>query len=149
MLGGKEAEIMKVLISVFTLLVIVSACGNKLPEPENGSKKIGFLAHPQASAASIQAQNDESFDVKYFVKENSLYLDCFVKDFTFSPLPNKEQASIRLYVDGRKLNDYDTAAFVVKSIPTGRHEIKLEIFHKNGKPAGLAKSFNVNIHSAI
>ncbi|MDQ0217199.1 hypothetical protein ELQ35_08300 [Peribacillus cavernae] len=140
---------MRLLISLFTLLLIVSACGRNIPEPENKEKKIGLLEHSTASAASIQSPAAEDFDVKYFVKGNFLYVDCFLKDFSFSPSTKKQQAIVRLYMDGRKVNDYNTAAFIVRTIPEGKHQINLEILDKNGKPAGLEKKFIIEINSDI
>ncbi|RFU61173.1 hypothetical protein [Bacillus sp. V59.32b] len=140
---------MKLLISLCALLMIVSACGQKIPEPENKSKKIGFIEHPAAQVASFKINSLEEFEVKHFIKGNSMYVECFLKNFAFSQSSKKRRAFTRMFLDGRKINDYRTAAFVVKAIPEGKHEVKLEIYDENGKPTGLVKKFIVEIHSTI
>lgn len=140
---------MKWLFTLVTLLLIATACGNKIPEPENNSNKKDFLDNQTASAASLRPNGDEDFEVRYYSRGNSLYVDCFLKDFAFSSKAKKQRAQVRFYLDGKKINDYKTAAFIVKGIPEGQHHIKLEILHENGKPAGLGKNFTVNIDSAI
>lgn len=138
---------MKMLISLCGLLMIVSACGHKMPEPENKSKEAGFPGHPSVQAASSKINSDDSFEVKHFIKGNALYVECFLKDFSFTPLSKEQGAFIRMSLDGREFDDYHRAAFVAKAIPFGKHEVNLEIYDENGKPPGLEKKIIVEIHS--
>ncbi|RFU63394.1 hypothetical protein [Peribacillus glennii] len=141
---------MKWLVTVFLLVLIVSGCGNKIPEPQYNQKTPEVLGRGHsASAESIKPDGDRGFEAKYFMKGNSLYVDCFLRGFSLSPSYGKERAKIRCYMDGKRIADYQTAAFIVKKMPQGRHEMLLEILKANGQPAGLKKGFTVEVNSDI
>ncbi|PLT34323.1 hypothetical protein [Bacillus sp. V5-8f] len=141
---------MKWLVHLIWLVLILTACGNNIPEPQINQDKQGVQSRSHsASAKSISPRGGRGFQAKYFLKGNSLYVECFLKEFTFSPSDEKESVKVRLYLDGKKLADYRTAAFVVKKMPRGRHDILMQIVKVNGEPVGLEKRFTVQIDSGI
>jgi hypothetical protein len=105
--------------------------------------------HSIVSSSFPRDDGDDRFSVKIITKGNRVYVDCFVKEYAFDKGSNKQQAKIRMYIDGKKLDDYQTAAFIVKDVPEGSHKVKIEIVDAAGEPSGLSKEFILHIDSII
>ncbi len=119
-------------IGLFVLLMILSGCRQELPEPE--------VINAQASE---QAQ---LMKVHHTMQGNSLLIECFVPSISFSPTNGtNEQAKIRLSINGQFHSEYETAAFIVKNVPKGKHRIKLDIVKLDNEPLGMSKQFLVTV----
>ncbi len=100
------------------------------------------------TVSSIQ-NSDEDFRVKTFVKGNSVYVECYLKNYGFSESNPEQLATVSVFIDNQKKVDMKTAAFIVKDVPNGMHKIKLEILNGAGEKTGLQKEIEVHITSSI
>lgn len=100
-------------------------------------------------AAAMVNVPDQNFSVKTFVKEDDVYIECYLKDYRFSQSNKKDLASIIISIDGKKHRQQKTAAFIIKNLSNGKHKIKLELINEKGGKTGLTKEFEVHIQSAI
>ncbi|MDM5357895.1 hypothetical protein ACDZ29_18190 [Peribacillus sp. RS7] len=141
---------MRKLILVLTVLMAASGCGKKIPEPENSEVAIqDVTAHKAATTVSSIRNSDEDFRVKTFVKGNSVYVECYLKNYGFSEANSEQLATVSVFIDNQKKVDKRTAAFILKDVPNGMHKIKLEILNGSGEKTGLQKEFEVHITSSI
>ncbi|MBA2874110.1 hypothetical protein HNR31_000880 [Anoxybacillus caldiproteolyticus] len=125
----------KRIITVFSLffLLIMTACGNDKPEPETNSNRIV----PVVS----QHQPTSPMHVKHEIKGKDVFVECIVTGFTFQ----KGAGHIDVYLNGKKINEVFTAAFVIRGLPTGKHTIRLELVDDGGRKSSLSHEFEVNI----
>ncbi|MED3909241.1 hypothetical protein P4597_08560 [Peribacillus simplex] len=141
---------MRKLILALTVLVAVSGCGKKIPEPENsGVAMQGVSTLKAATTVSSIGNSDEDFRVKTFVKGNSVYVECYLKNYGFSESNPEQLATVSVFIDNQKKVDMKTAAFILKDVPNGMHKIKLEILNGSGEKTGLQKEIEVHITSSI
>ncbi|MED3982681.1 hypothetical protein P4646_01085 [Peribacillus simplex] len=141
---------MRKLILALTVLVAVSGCGKKIPEPENsGVAMQGVSTLKAATTVSSIRNSDEDFRVKTFVKGNSVYVECYLKNYGFSESNPEQLATVSVFIDNQKKVDMKTAAFILKDVPNGMHKIKLEILNGSGEKTGLQKEIEVHITSSI
>ncbi|MGE7594996.1 hypothetical protein ACQKMY_17675 [Peribacillus frigoritolerans] len=141
---------MKKLILALTVLMAATGCGKKIPEPENSGVAIQGVSTLEAATTVSSIQNsDEDFRVKTFVKGNSVYVECYLKNYGFSESNPEQLATVSVFIDNQKKVDMKTAAFIVKDVPNGMHKIKLEILNGSGEKTGLQKELEVHITSSI
>ncbi|MCM3672860.1 MULTISPECIES: hypothetical protein [Peribacillus] len=141
---------MRKLILALTVLMAASGCGKKIPEPENsGVAMQGVSTLKAATTVSSIRNSDEDFRVKTFVKGNSVYVECYLKNYGFSESNPEQLATVSVFIDNQKKVDMKTAAFILKDVPNGMHKIKLEILNGSGEKTGLQKEIEVHITSAI
>jgi hypothetical protein len=141
---------MKRFIMVLTVLVAATGCGKKIPEPENLAAAIQSVNDLKAATTvSTVQRNDEDFQVKTFVKGNSVFVECYLKDYSFSKGNPKQLATVSVSIDDQKQDELRTAAFILKDVPNGMHKIRLEILNRSGQKTGLIKEIEVHITSSI
>lgn len=139
---------MKRMILVLTVLMAATGCGKKIPEPENVTATTTIQGSDLKAATTVQTV-DEEFQVKTFVKGNSVFVECYLNGYSFSGDDSKQLASISVLIDNHKKIDMHTAAFILKDIPHGLHKIKLEVLNDSGQKTGLNKEIEVHITSSM
>jgi hypothetical protein len=112
------------------LFVVLGACGNDKPAPET----VVF---------AMTNQENKLFQVKHDVKGKDVLIECIVADFPFRKGTNG--GHINVYLNGQKVNEIYTAAFMMRGLPTGKHVIRLELVYNDGKITGLSHEFAVTI----
>lgn len=95
-------------------------------------------------------EEDERMIVKYDVKEKDIYVECFVKDFTFSKeraglLKQDGEGHVQLFINGNKVDSIYTSSFIIKELPVGTYTIRIELVHNDYTPYGISKEFEVNL----
>lgn len=93
---------------------------------------------------------DNPMSVKHQVKGNDIYVECVISNFTFSKREDKKinqtgTGYLQLYLNGKKIDNIYTAAFIIKGLPVGKHLIKLELVRNDGTPYSIEKEFDVTI----
>ncbi|CAH0173122.1 hypothetical protein [Peribacillus simplex] len=141
---------MRKLILALTVLMAASGCGKKIPEPENSGVAMQEVSTLKAATTVSSIRNsDEDFRVKTFVKGNSVYVECYLKNYGFSESNPEQLATVSVFIDNQKKVDMKTAAFILKDVPNGMHKIKLEVLNGSGEKTGLQKEIEVHITSSI
>ena len=139
---------MKRMIIVLTVLMAATGCGKKIPEPKNVSAA-SFSDLKAATTVQSAQIKDEDFQVKTFVKGNSVYVECYLNDYSFSGGHSKQLATVSVLIDDQKEINKHTAAFILKDLPHGPHKIRLEILNDSGQKTGLNKEIEVHITSTM
>jgi len=95
----------------------------------------------------VTAKNEEKNDpffVKYKVNGKEVFIECIVQGVTFRDnAANK--GKILLYVDGVKKEEISSAAFIVRGLPSGTHQLKLEVVQADDSQLQMTKEFYVTI----
>ncbi|MFJ8244100.1 hypothetical protein [Peribacillus asahii] len=139
---------MKKLVIICVLLFMISGCGQKIPKPKDIIENVHSLFETRAEASAWKAMNEDFF-VKTIVKEDNVYVECYVRGYSFSQTNSKKLATVTVSIDGKKHSERTTAAFVVRDVPNGKHRMKLEVLNEDGEKTGLTKEVEVHIESTI
>ncbi len=98
---------------------------------------------------SVAQTNLSAVKINHHVKGRDVYIECIIPGFTFnrSGSGRKDgEGHIHVYLNGKKLKEEHKAAFVLKELPIGKHEIKLKFVHHDHTPYNYSKRFSVEIH---
>ncbi|WP_235045469.1 hypothetical protein [Anoxybacillus ayderensis] len=94
------------------------------------------------------AEQKQTLFVKHHVKGNNVFVECIVDQFTFTkgtrPKQNG-QGRIHIYVNGKRVSETTTAAFVIRGLPVGKHTIRLELVHNDASKYHVSHEFTVMI----
>lgn len=124
---------MKMAAGFLAVCLLFAGCSGHMPRKEER----------EADAASA-AENQAS--VRYFVKDQDLFVECMIPSVTFSGSRHAKPAKIKVYVDGVWKGEYNTAAFVVKELDKGVHTVQLEVVDKNtGARLGIHRQFYISV----
>ncbi|EIJ81622.1 hypothetical protein PB1_01735 [Bacillus methanolicus PB1] len=127
---------------------LLSACQKDIPEPETN---ISILPIEYANAAGdqpvsvIEDKGDKTFFVRHHVRGENLYIECMVSGISFRSNHTGNTGKIILSIDGKKIKEISSAAFIVKGLNPGTHKVKLEIVKTNNEPYHLIKEFYATI----
>ncbi|WP_163101384.1 hypothetical protein [Peribacillus alkalitolerans] len=135
---------MKKCILFIIAIVALTGCKEKVPEPE--TKIIGMdelqLETKSVEATSPILTNQTGWEVKYFVRGNDVFVDCYVKGASFQN-SGRAGAKIEVLIDGKKYGDMTTAAFIIKGLSKGNHTIALHF--KDGDRKYIRKKLAIQI----
>ena len=130
---------MKWLIAMFAVFAL-AGCRTNIPEPESIS--------PSASMSEAEAQaTEKKWTVRHLLRGENLFVELIVPDISFSnngTNPHKK-GQVAVYVNGKHYNTYHTAAFIVKGLEPGRHQINIKLIDQRNRSLGYEKSFAVSI----
>jgi hypothetical protein len=121
------------------ILTILVSCQNDKPKPET---KRGFsLVSPEKVFASsfVTEEVEDPFFVKHHVKGRDVYIECIVKGASF----REKNAKIIVYIDGKKEEEKTNAAFVLKGLEPGKHQIQLQLKKAKNSNSAIIEEFNV------
>ncbi|WP_243289993.1 hypothetical protein [Bacillus sp. FJAT-47783] len=123
------------------LLVLLAGCTNDKPTPEG----VTHDTVPTIEVLNMQElshSTDQSMSVRHHVRGNRVYVECYVSHFTFS----EGNGYLQLSIDGNKIKRLRTAAFVIKDLSKGKHQIKVELVKNDHSKQVLKKEWTVDIH---
>ncbi|TKI56015.1 hypothetical protein E8L90_11405 [Brevibacillus antibioticus] len=88
--------------------------------------------------------------VTHTLEKDDLQLKLTVTNFSFSlenmGKENKHgEGHVHLYLDGKKIAKVFEPSYVMKDIPAGKHEVKVELAHNNHESYGVAESFSIEV----
>lgn len=115
---------------------------------ENMSKSRALMPILSTEVLSAMTQVRDDFQVGFSTKGTSVFVDCYTREYSFTPNSEKPLASVLVYVDGTKVDEMRTAAFVVKDLPQGKHLIKVKLIDEQ-KQTTYTKEFSVHIQSSL
>lgn len=115
---------------------------------ENVSKSRALMPIPSTEVLSAMTQVRDDFQVGFSTKGTSVFVDCYTREYSFTPNSEKPLASVLVYVDGAKVDEMRTAAFIVKDLPQGKHRIKVKLVDEQ-KQTTYTKEFSVHIQSSL
>lgn len=139
-------KIQMICIPAFLLL---TSCGNDLPDPEVKPKKEAAVNYSFPTTAAVQASfsniEKEGFDVHHIVKGNKVFVECKVKEYSFREDGEGKLGKIVLEMNGEK-KEYSSAAFVIEGLKAGKHTMTLSVIDVASKTQKYKKSFQVMIN---
>lgn len=138
------AELVRKMVFVFLIVLLLNACHKDIPDPEV-KREISIVPMHTVRAENdvvvLGMKSEHSFSVQHHVKENNVYVECFIPDISFT----NRNTSLIVSVDGKQKKVVTTAAFIIKGLSKGSHQIQLQVVEKNQKREDMKKDFDVLI----
>jgi hypothetical protein len=112
---------------------------------------VGILSGFQSSTALSDyieySEVNPSFFVQSKTKGNNVYVECILSGISFreSDQNGQKVGKLIIWLDGKKTQEVNSAAFIIKGLPPGKHEVKLEVVDLKNKSYGITNVFLVNI----
>ena len=129
---------MKQAIFVFAAVLLVwtgqEALASGLKSGESG-----------AAALTGRQEGQEDFKVDYSVRDQTVYVDFFAKNYSFVNRSGQSAVKIAVFLDGSRISIEKTAAFTLKNLAPGKHLIKLELLQGEGGHPVYKTVFPVHI----
>lgn len=146
----KEVAKLKRFILLVACLGIISGCTSEKPRPK-GNVEVSPLQITALNEEALEVVSQErkrTMTVNHHIKGNNVYVECFVSNFSFigNKLTKKNgEGHINVYVDGNKVDEISTAAFVIKGLNSGVHTIQIELVHNDSTSYQMKKIWKVKI----
>ncbi|WP_273125346.1 hypothetical protein [Bacillus weihaiensis] len=139
---------MKWFITALMIVVFLCGCVEDKPRPKGmvdaAPVQIEDLSN---EAVQVMTQSKErTLDVSYHVKNQNVYIECYIPSFQFAESKKGQtqgEGHLQVIVDGKRINDIYTAAFIVKGLSKGTHQIDIEVVHNNSHSYSLQESIQV------
>jgi hypothetical protein len=140
---------MKSILFALSLLVI-SACGTDDPKPPEASLTPAHITNTLGEAVVASAAiTKDNVTVRHNVKDKNVYVEVVIPGFNFSSATNKKKVDgegyIHLYLNGKKVDEIHQAAFIVKGLPSGKHNLKIELVQNDSTSYGIEEEFSVTV----
>ncbi|MDX8364942.1 hypothetical protein [Cytobacillus sp. IB215665] len=140
------------MFTIYLLLAmsIIQACGNEKPTPETDVTVLSVRDN-NLDKVAIQAttqQTTSKISITHLVKGQDVYVECYVPNFVFQKekKANKNgEGHIEVFVNNKKVETISTAAFVIKGLPKGTYNIKIDLVHNDSTSYQQTKEFQVTI----
>ncbi|OQM46335.1 hypothetical protein B6A27_06830 [Anoxybacillus sp. UARK-01] len=128
---------LKQLAMVFAIAAL-TACVHHKPQPETMQQV--------SAAVSMQAPAAQTMHVKHEMRGKDVLVECVIDHFSFTKGDKAHgNGHINVYLNGQKINEVFTAAFVLRGLPSGKHQIRLELVRDDESKYGVSSEFEVNI----
>jgi hypothetical protein len=140
---------LKQILFVISLLIL-SACGTDDPKPPEASlapnNLVSTLGDAVVASAAISKDN---LTVRHNVKNKNVYVEVVIPGFNFSSDGKTKKVDgegyIHLYLNGKKVDEIHQAAFIVKGLPSGKHDLKIELVKNDSSSYGIEEEFSVTV----
>ena len=135
-------------VCIVCLFMIAAGCQKDIPEPETriSVQPISFnMKSSDIPVFNVESNSNDPFYVGYEVVGRNVLIECIVQGITFRESADNMKGKIILYVDGKKKEEINSAAFIVRALPPGKHLLKLEVVKENDPSVIMKKEFSVQI----
>lgn len=108
----------------------------------------GMFGEITPTSSLATASTAPTLHVKHEVRGKDVFVECVIDHFSFiKGVQRKKEGEghIDVYVNGQKVTEVFTAAFVVRGLPPGKHIVRLELVHNDATKYGIFYEFEVNI----
>lgn len=107
----------------------------------------GFQGSTASPVFSEYSDKAPSFFVQSKTNGKDVFVECILSGISFRQSDQKGQkvGKLVVWVDGKRTREVNAAAFIIKGLPPGEHEVKLEVVDLHNKSYGLTNEFLVNI----
>ena len=132
------------MVVVFFGVCLLNACQNEIPDPEV-KKEIAIepmhTIRAENDVVVLRMKSEDSFSIQHHVKEKNVFVECLIPDISFT----NRNTSLIVSVDGKESKVVTTAAFIIKGLTSGTHQIDLQVVENNQKRDDLKKNLEVII----
>ncbi|WP_246940280.1 hypothetical protein [Bacillus pinisoli] len=132
------------------MIVLLAACGTDDPKPPeaNSHEVIPVSAYGKVVEASTTVSKQD-LTIRHNVKDKNIYVEVVIPNFNFSSKGKQKKVDgegyIHLYLNGKKVDEIHQAAFIVKGLPSGKHDVKIELVQNDATSYGVEEEFSVTI----
>jgi hypothetical protein len=146
----KGGDKMKRLLALVFILIGMTGCVEDKPRPEGNVILVPLhVTNVSNDVVEVVSQSQlASLNIKHYVRNKDVYVECYIPNFSFKEKGGNKvsgEGHIEVSVDGKKIDDMNTAAFIVKGLDRGVHEMMVEVVHNDSTTYDLKKIWTVSI----
>jgi hypothetical protein len=146
----KGGDKMKRLLTLVFILIGMAGCVEDKPRPEGSVKLVPLnVMNVSNDVVEVVSQNQlASLNIKHYVRNKDVYVECYIPNFSFKEKGGNKvsgEGHIEVFVDGKKIDDMNTAAFIVRGLDRGVHEMMVEVVHNDSTTYDLKKTWTISI----
>ncbi|WP_347550491.1 hypothetical protein ABFG93_02885 [Pseudalkalibacillus hwajinpoensis] len=106
---------------------------------------VGFSESFQSNVEA--GEKTDPVVVNHRTKGADVFVECVIPNFTFDKQNETQEyyGSIDVYIDGKKHQTVQQAAFILHNLPEGKHTIRLDIMREDGGRYISLNEFKVEI----
>lgn len=126
-----------------------AGCTNEKPRPET---RVEAAAVPWAAnippADKSSGVNGRSITMQHQIKGKDVYVECMITNFLIKKGTREKvegEGHLNLYLNGKKIDEVYTAAFVIKALPPGKHTIKVELAYNDSTSYDISEEIEITI----
>ncbi|WP_100404590.1 hypothetical protein [Bacillus solitudinis] len=98
----------------------------------------------------IAAQQERTLKVNHEIRDGDVYVECLIHPFTFKEekvghAHQDGEGHIRLYINEQHIDTIFKPAFIIRGLPAGNHEVKVEVVKNDKTRYDLEESFTVSL----
>ncbi|TYR82609.1 hypothetical protein FZC66_03165 [Priestia megaterium] len=129
--------------AIFVLCVVsLVACQQAKSKSEIQPETKSALLIENESLETFSGQQKKSaLTVHQHVKGNNVYVECIIDGFSFA----NDQGFLQVKIDGKSIEQVKQAAFVLKNLSKGSHDITIELMKTETESYHLMNAFTVDI----
>ncbi|WP_226665872.1 hypothetical protein [Metabacillus litoralis] len=141
----------KLPIMLALLMIILVGCTEDKPRPKGVVSDVIPVQVNNLSedvVAVVNQTNKNTFDLNYHIREQNVYVECFIPGFIFEDMNSKnrkDKVHLNVTVDGQKTLEIYTAAFILKGLDKGVHDIAVEVMQSDSSSNLMKKTFQIKI----
>jgi hypothetical protein len=107
----------------------------------------GFQGSPVSPVFTQYSVKNPTLFVQSKTNGKDVFVECILSGISFRQSDHNGQkvGKLVIWVDGKRTKEVNAAAFIIKGLPPGNHEVKLEVVDLDNKSYGLTSEFLVNI----
>lgn len=141
---------MKRMIALFICASLIPLNGAFAHEPAVNQSNLTIISLQSTGVVSVSASDERTLTVTHEVRDGDVYVECFIDGFLFSEEKagtqhQEGEGHFRLYVDDEHIDTLYQAAFIVKGLSSGDHDIQVVIVKNDRTPYDLEKAVQVHI----
>ncbi|WP_404462130.1 hypothetical protein [Sutcliffiella horikoshii] len=94
-------------------------------------------------------KKDISMTIHHSVKGQDIYLECIITpNFKFKEnrdTKKQGEGQVVVYLDNKKWDSFAKGAFILKSVPKGKHDLTVKLLHNDWTEYGIEQTIQVEI----
>ncbi|RSL31122.1 hypothetical protein D7Z54_22680 [Salibacterium salarium] len=138
---------MKRLIKILSITIIFTSIGYFIEETEASdyTEEIEIRTIP---VADVKESETKDWTLQYKIKNSDLLVECIVPGFSLSKEEKRGHGFLVVKMNGEKAAEMGQAAFMMKNLPPGTHEMEVTPKSYDGDSKKQSIEFEVEIPSS-
>jgi hypothetical protein len=140
---------MRYVIMIICLLIISAYRSYDSKPPEVSLMPMQVVQFEETAVEASAVLNENNLTIRHHVKEKDVYVEVIIPGFNFSSPTQKKKVNgegyVKLYLNEKQIDEIYQAAFIVKGLPAGKHNLKFELVQNDSTSYGINEEITVTI----
>ncbi|MFB4162533.1 hypothetical protein ACE1TI_01585 [Alteribacillus sp. JSM 102045] len=126
-------------------IFLLAGTGHVFLEDVSALEVLEIREDAAVPAAKMKGIQKDDWTLQYKIKNNDLYLECVIPDFSLAKEEKGGDGYLLVQMNGQEAAKMNQAAFIMKSLPSGKHKIEIQPVSYEGEAKAETITFEVEI----